>query len=239
MKKSISFTILACIFMTSMNAQIYLPSGLKGHWTFDNASDLTHATAGTDLQIVGTQTAITGPAPGDGAVRIPAGSYYRCFHNIAANGAGSPTRVNNYSLLFDFRVNSVGQWYTFYQTTPANNDDGDFFISTGGNLGVSGVGYSAFSVTPGQWYRMVITASMGNHFDCYIDGHIVLSGTYQAPDGRFSLDPQSGSNELLFFADDNGEDNEIDIARAAIFDHDLTAVQIDSIGGLPAYSHYR
>ena len=208
-----------------------MPAGLTGHWTFDHSANLLHADVGTDLQLVGTQTAIPGPAAGDSAVRIPLGSYYHCHHNIAANGSGSPTRVNNYSLMVDFRVNQPGQWYSIFQTTIANNDDADFFISTTGTLGISVIGYSSFSVVPGQWYRMVISASMGNHFDCYIDGHLVLSGTYQAPDGRFSLDPLGGNNDVLLFADDNGEDNEIDVAQVAIFDHDLTSIQIDSMGG--------
>lgn len=231
MKKSILLLFALCILGFISHAQIYLPAGLTGHWTFDNTSDLTHAAVGNDLQLVGTQTVIPGPVTGDGAVRVPLGSYYRCFHNIPANGTG--TRVNNYTLLIDFKINASGQWHSFYQTSPANNNDGDFFISATGNLGVTGVGYSSVTVVPGQWYRLVVSASMGHHFDCYLNGQIAQSGTFQAVDGRFSLEPQSGSNELLLFADDNGEDNDIDVARVAIFDHDLTSAQIDSIGGFP------
>ena len=223
-----SFIFFVCGLAYS---QTYLPAGLKGHWTFDHAANLTHADVGTDLLLVGSQTAIAGPSASDSAVRVPLGSYYRCYHNIPANGAGAPTRVNNYSLMIDFRVNSIGQWYSFLQTNSANNDDGELFIGVNGNIGVSALGYSSFAVVPGEWYRMVVSASMGNHYDCYIDGQIILSGTYQAPDGRFSLEPSSGNNQLLLFADDNGEDNVIDVAQVAIFDHDLTSLQIDSMGG--------
>lgn len=231
MKKSSTLFLSLILFSFSIRSQNYLPAGLTGRWTFDQSSNLTQADVGTDLEQIGMLTAISGPSAGDGAVRVPLGSYFHCHHNIPTNGTGSPARVNNYSLLIDFRINSLSRWYSFFQTTLANNNDGDFFINTTGNIGVAAIGYSTINITPGQWYRMVLSVSLGNHIDCYLDGHIIITGTYQAPDGRFSLDPQGGNNDVLLFADDNGEDSEIDIAQIAFFDQDLTASQIDSMGG--------
>ena len=112
--KRILILLLSVITIAS-TAQTW-PTSLKGRWTFDNTSNLLQATVGTDLILHGTHTAIAGPTATDKAVRIDTGSYYHCYHNIAANGSGSPQYVNRYAILIDFRISQIGQWHSFFQT---------------------------------------------------------------------------------------------------------------------------
>ncbi len=224
-------TIFFLLFFSSIShAQIYLPQGLKGYWTFDNASDLLHADYGNNLQLSGSHSAVQGPSAIDNAIKIGVGSYYTCLHNIPINGNGTQ-KVNRYSILIDFKVEQIGRWYSLFQTNTANNDDGEVFIDPSGKIGVSATGYSSVTIVPYKWYRLVISADLGSSFNYYLDGQLILAGSSQAADGRFALNPLSGNNSFLLFADDNGEDNEIFISSAAIFDRALTAIQVDSIGG--------
>ena len=229
--------ILSCFFIIVIksfaSSQTYWPNGLTGRWTFDNQSSPELATVGNDLILVGFQIPIPGPAAGDNAVRLGRDSYYRCFHNIAANGSGSPSFVNKFTIMIDFRINQFGMWRSFYQTDPSNgsSNDAEAFINPSGNIGVGATGYSSYSLLAKEWYRLVITADLGNHYDYYLDGQLLQSGGAQTADGRFALFPSTNQNEVLLFADNDGEDNVMDIAQVAIFSRDLSSAEIDSLGG--------
>jgi PKD repeat protein len=200
-----------------------------GQWTFDNPNNLLEATIGNDLVLTGTHTATTGTDTGDGAVNIGVGSYYQCFHDIAANGGGS--WVNQFTLVFDFKVSSIGDWYCFHQTNPANTNDGDAFISPNGRIGVAATGYSEYIIEPDEWYRLVIASDLGNSYKYYLDGALLVNGGTQSLDGRFSLSPSSSDNEVLLFADENAEDNPIDISAVSIYDVCLNATEVTALGG--------
>ncbi|MEI6765367.1 MAG: fibronectin type III domain-containing protein [Bacteroidota bacterium] len=225
----------AAVFMlvSGASSQVIWPSGLSGRWTFDSINNPCHATSGTDLIPVGFSIPIAGPSTTDKAIRLGVGSFFHCIHNIPANGSGSPTKVNRYTLLIDFRINQFGMWRTFFQTDSTNNvsNDGEVFINPAGNIGVGVTGYSSYVLKAGEWYRMVISADLGNHFDYYLDGKLLMNGGAQTADGRFSLNPAGGLNEVLLFADNDGEDHVIDIAQVAIFNRSLPATTIDSLGG--------
>lgn len=201
-----------------------------GLWLFDDAQQLARATTGNDLALHGAHLAMPGPRAGDGAVRIGVGSYYECRHGIAANGGG--VTVNKYSLVFDFRVPTISPWYCLFQTNPNNNNDGDCFIRAGsGAIGVGATGYSTKTVSPQAWHRLVVAVdnSSGIH-RLYLDGELILDGTAQGVDGRLALDPL-----VLLFADDDGEDGEMDVARVALYDHCLTASEAAELGGVPTW----
>ncbi|MFA6468457.1 MAG: T9SS type A sorting domain-containing protein [Bacteroidota bacterium] len=200
----------------------------QGSWTFDDAGDALKASTGMALTLSGTHQVIAGPAAGNGAVRIGAGSYYLMTHGISPNGGG--TRVNEYSLMIDFRVSSIASWKCFFQTDKSNTSDGECFINpSGGSIGVSATGYSSFSVTPNEWYRLVISVKNGTHFQLFVDGQLINNGTVQGLDGRFALDTQ-----LLMFADNDGEDGELDCAELAVWNSALSASNISALGG---YGH--
>ena len=160
---------------------------------------------------------------------IKAGSYYRIDHSFTANGGGA--FVNAYSLQVDFKINSKGQWRSFFQTSPENTGDGDFFINPAGNIGVAAVGYSSYEVIPQKWYRLLISVKNGTHFTVYLDGILLFTGNPQSIDGRFSLE-----NQLLLFADDDAEDQDIVCAEAAVWNQALNAEQARELGGFGNYN---
>jgi len=197
-----------------------------GWWKFDNSANLTKAEAGfgTDLILTGTQTATTGPETGNGAVLIGPGSFYKMKHQIVPKTP--ETYVNEYTIQYDFKVPANGIWHSFFQTSKDNSNDGDFFINTSGNIGVSAVGYSSYAVSPNEWYRLVISVKNGSFFTCYLDGNLLMNGTVQAIDGRFSL-----SDLLLIFADEDGEDGNIYCSELSLWNQSLTALQAKELGG--------
>ncbi|MCB8998944.1 MAG: metallophosphoesterase [Bacteroidales bacterium] len=201
-----------------------------GFWKFDNPADLTAAETGMGfpLELIGTANFAAGPADGNGAVLTGPGSYFKVRHALPVKDGEN--FVNEYSLQFDFMVSQLGIWHSFFQTSVMNNNDGDFFINPSGNIGVAAVGYSNYTVVPGEWYRLVISVKNGTQFKCYLDGNLLLSGVTQAIDGRFSLD-----SLLLIFADENGEDGSIYCSEFSIWDKALDFEQIKELDG---YGHF-
>ncbi|MCP4798772.1 MAG: hypothetical protein GY893_02360, partial [bacterium] len=220
------FAMLFLLLSTTLFATEY-PEGLVGHWTFDNPEDLTGATVGNDLVLSGSDQVVSGPEVGDGASQIGVGSFYRCYHDIP----GNPDWVNNFTIVMDVKIPSIGQYYALYQTNYDNINDGDWWINPSAAIGVGATGYSDPLVQPGQWYRLAISAALGNHYDYYLDGQLIHSGGQQDYDGRFAIYSESNGNQVLFFADENGEDNVIDVAQILLFDRDLTAEELSEIGG--------
>lgn len=238
-----NYLLLAIIsvFFTSIAANAQAPQiipgehpGIVGLWEFENAGNLTESVIGNNLILTGSASQVAGPDISDNAVRIGTGSYYTCNHDIAGNGGG--TEVNEYSFVYDFNVSSSSVWHCFYQTNSGNSNDGELFINTSGQIGrsTSGPGYSTYTVNAGEWYRMVVSVDLGNYYKVYLDGALVLAGESLPVDGDYSLYPATGSNMVHFFADNDGEDNEIDIALAAVFDHPLTQAEVNTLGG---YGH--
>ncbi|NOX67101.1 MAG: T9SS type A sorting domain-containing protein [Chlorobi bacterium] len=214
------------LFSQSNNTQQF-PSGLVGHWSFNNPNNLTEAEIGNALILSGSHDAVVGPSDTSGAVRVYLGSYYTVNHGIAPNGGGS--LVNSYTIVMDIKIPMTGRWYAFYQTNPSNTNDGDWFISPSGNMGVGATGYTYSILKPGDWYRVAISVYNGVRHDYYIDGKKALTGTPGAVDGRFSLD-----SKVLFFADENNEDNTLDVADIKVFSRDLSDAEMKDLGG---YEH--
>ena len=197
----------------------------KGWWKFDNADSPLKAEVGygNDLELVGTHQVVDGPDVNNNAVKIGAGSRYKMFHGIAPNGGG--TKVNEYTLEFDFRVSVFAGWHCFFQTDPTNGSDGDCFINTSGSIGVWATGYSPHPININEWYKLVVSVKNGTQYKYYLDAQLFHDGTIQAIDSRFSLD-----SLLLVFADEDGEDGEIECAELAIWDRVLTSAEIFSLG---------
>ncbi len=200
---------------------------LKGYWKFQNVKDLTKATVGNKLVLVGTHQPVTGSAYGDTAIRIGIGSYYKYAHGMAPNGGGDS--VNQYTLMFDFKVLNFKRWHTFFQTDTTNANDGECFIRPLGTrparIGTATTGYTNDSLNANQWYRLAISVNLNNFYRYYINGKLWLEGDTQEVDGRFALLPQ-----ILFFADNDKEDDTIDVASMAIFDTCLSSKDIARIG---------
>lgn len=220
--KTKSYFIITIILITSSLLLSQVPNR-KGWWKFDDASNITKATLGNDLEKVGLIEIISGPSTGNGAVRVFPGSYFKLTHGITPSPAAY---VNEYTLQIDFKVKDIDAWRCFFQTSPDNSSDGDCFINTSGNIGVRATGYTTYSIKPNEWYRLVISVSNGNFYRYYLDGQLILDGIPQAIDGRFALE-----NVLLIFADEDGEDGEIECAELGIWDKPLSSGQINLLGG--------
>lgn len=220
-----TLAILLNLLLVSNLSQAAIPER-KGWWKFDHPQNLTEAESGygENLILAGTQNAVSGQENGNGAVLIGPGSFYKMKHLISPD---SPSQyVNEYSLQFDFKLPEIGIWHSFFQTSVTNNNDGDFFINPSGNIGVGAVGYSTYAVSPNQWYRLIVSVKNGNSFTCYLDGNLILTGTIQPVNGRFSLD-----SLLLIFADDDSEDGNLICSELSIWDQALNAEQAKELGG--------
>ena len=203
-----------------------------GLWNFDSPADLTHADVGSDLVLVGSHAAVDGTGTGDGAARLDVGSYYVCDHGIPANGGGA--LVNEYTIVMDVRTFGRGLWHCLFQTNESNANDGEAFISQPGRVGVAATGYSYPRMLDAKtWYRLAFVVDNGDRYEIYADGILILDGTVQPVDGRFSLDPH-----VLFFADDNGEDGEIDVSRLAVYGEALSSGEVAELGGLGGATHF-
>lgn len=237
-KKSLRKSVLiSCLFFFFLSNNAFSQNlnpndwpHLKGYWTFQDTADLLAASVGNDLILVGNHQWVEGAFYGDTAIRIDTGSYYKCYHGIPANGGGDS--VNQYTLMFDFKVLSLDRWHCFFQTDSTNSNDGECFIkhygdSIPGTIGVGFTGYSSDSILPETWYRLVISVNLGNYYNYYLNGVLLHTGDTDdiAIDDRFALTP-----EILFFADNNQEDDTIDIGSIAIFDTCLTPTQIAQLG---------
>ncbi len=195
-----------------------------GCWKFDDATNFLKADIGKTLSLVGTGIhKADGLDAANGAVTVDVGTHFIVDHGIVPNaGEGF---VNNYSLVIDFKIPSVGSWYNFFQTDQSNTSDGDCFINKTGNIGTSVTGYSASAVSADKWYRLVVSVKLGTSYRYYIDGNLINDGVSQSIDGRFSLD-----KTLLLFADDDGEDGTLTIAEVSLYDGALDDAAVAALG---------
>lgn len=225
MKLKIFFALLVFsgVMFSQDTSEKVLIDDLVGHWDFSDPNDLTKAKVGEPLELTGTHKAVAGPF---GAIEIGVGSYYTVTHGISPNGGGS--QVNKYSVVMDIKIPLSQVWYALYQTNSSNTNDADWFINGDGHMGVGAVGYTTQVFSTDEWYRIAISVSNGDRYDYYIDGEKVLSGTPGSVDGRFAL-----GSKVLFFADQNGEDNTIDVADIKIYSRDLSDSEVASLGGYP------
>ncbi len=232
--------LLVCIVLNlGAFAQVFNPissstTDLVGLWEFENVGNLVQATVGSDLVVQtgnpsavgGSVTSVSGATGTDDAVRIPVGTHFKCSHGIAASGGGS--FVNLYTIVVDVKIPSVGSWYSLFQTNSINENDGDSFINLSGAVGVYGI--YAGSVSAGTWYRIAVVVDLvAGNIKYYIDGTLVntvSSGT--TVDGRYSLN----LNMIHFFADQNGEDGQLDVSTIALFDDALSAAEVAALGGV-------
>lgn len=229
MKKLLTLVLLlrACLGISQTPFDPNNWSGvLSGYWNFDNSANLVQAQVGANLVAQGTFAQVVGPTATNFAVRKTLGNYFKCTHGVPNYGQTYP---NKYSVMIDFKIPVTGKYYSLLQTNQNNSNDGDLFINPAGKIGVTALTYSNSVVLPNEWYRLVITADVGNEIKMYIDGQLWNPGLPNTLNGRYALDPL-----LLLLADDNGEDNQMDVASIGVFNRNLTAAEVASIGG---YGH--
>ena len=224
--RKIFYLITVILFYSSLNsAQDFSTVDRVGWWNFNDPTNLVAPVDGygLPLELVGNHEVAEGFNSSDYAAKIGVGSYYKMRHQIAPSNGNL---VNEYSIQIDFKIEALGVWHCFYQTTILNNNDGDCFINPSGNIGVAATGYSGYAVKINEWYRMVISVKNGTQYIYYMDGQLLNNGTVQTVNGRFALD-----SLLLMFADEDGEDNDIIVSEIGIWDRALSAVEVANLGG--------
>ncbi|MDR1938289.1 MAG: Ig-like domain-containing protein [Tannerellaceae bacterium] len=212
--------------------------GAKGAWHFEDANNLEKATIGNDLlayKMDGNKTTgspsldgfshVPGPTKRNYAVRVPKQSYFRCDHGFAASGGGS--KVNEYTLLINVRIPKLGIYYSIFETDDLGmSSDSDGFIRPGADWGVRGSYTENTLFEANKWYQMVITLNNNGQLNYYLNGSLV--DTKEMP-----LNSHAAwlTEAVLLFADEDGEDNEFDIATVAIWDRELTADEVSFLKG--------
>lgn len=211
---------------------------LKGLWEFNNSAQLGKATLGTDLVIRGSAPTWSSSTT-DGSSKTLTGTIATvsgiannmlAAHNIGANGGGLKT--NRYSLVYDVLRPASTQWRAFYQTKLANNDDAEFFVRGSGgtvnSLGRTSIEYSPAAMPANSWQRLVISVDLGTSYNAYMNGTLIKSYTVPpVDDASYSMDP----SQVIFFADEDGENQTLTIGAVAIYAGALTASEVTALGG--------
>jgi uncharacterized protein YjdB len=211
---------------------------VKASWHFDDPDNILAATLGTDLEEYNVSKqgsgapcfSAEGPTATNLAAVIPKYSYFIARHGLAANGGGS--KVNEYTLMIDFKISQTGRYYTLLQTDINNQDDAEIFINGGTSIGISGGYYSAGGqVEPETWYRWFVSVKCGTSWKEYLNGSMIHTAdpdhdSKMNLDDRMALDPAG----MVLFGDEDGEDNDITISTVAVWDRPLTDNEIASLG---------
>jgi hypothetical protein len=121
-------------------------------------------------------TSVAGPDGGK-AVRVALGSYFLASHGIPANGETSEgvpgEKVNEYTILYDYRLPELDKWYCFLNNKLDISRDGDIFIRPNGTFTNSNIGYSTNPVPQdNQWHRLMIVCKIPEYLNFYIDGEL-------------------------------------------------------------------
>ena len=223
-------------------------AGVVGLWEFNDSAAPGKATIGNDLIVNNDNSTIVpvaGLDAGDGAFQVGIGDSFSLNHDIAPNG-GSDAYVNQYTVVYDLYLPSStdATWRSLFQTTSTpNGNDGDYWVSTSNELGVGAIGYSSQTVAAEQWYRIVFSADIGANIDggdppssflTTVTDTAGSSWTFrhdsQDLDGRHSLYSTANENIVHFFADNDGEDNEVYVTNLALFDMPLSEAESVALG---------
>jgi len=221
MKKMIVTVVMLLICAGWVQGQ---EESLVGLWEFDDPDNLTLATVGPELVLVGYDSAVAGPTEGDGAVHLSYDGYYEVDNPI-------DTLVSEYSLVFDFLVDSL-VWQCLYNTDISNANEGECFIDPGGNIGVweSPVdGYKASGLKVGQWHRLVVAVSQIDSLgfvNYSLDGITFFKSGVKELHPRFIL-----LEKLNLITDGGGYDGPIHIAQIRLYNKALSDAEVNAMGG--------
>jgi len=222
MKTRFTFAVVLMSLLAGSVVLAQVPEK-KGHWKFDDASNLEKATSISNLTFEGTLASVDGPVTGNLAVEVKMGEYITVTHGIDANGGGDS--VNVYSLMFDISMPESSLWHAIFQTNIENATDASMFLNTSNLIGAWRYGYSELAMEAATWYRVIVSVENGVSYNVYVDGEIWVAGVFQEVDSRDAL-----AESILFFADNDGEDNTMQCSEIAIWDVALTADEAAELG---------
>ncbi|MDR3268516.1 MAG: hypothetical protein LBT83_05570 [Tannerella sp.] len=199
---------------------------IVGNWQFP-ASNILAANIGADLEKTGDGFTEKAGPNGRNAVTVAKGSYLLAKHGIKASGG---TKVNEFTILWDVHMDWVESWYSLFNASVTNSNDGDLWIGKDNReIGVGVLGYLS-NVFPNDnaWYRIVLSAKLGESIKIYVDG-VPLNKMWnklKLDDDKYALDPAG----VLLFACSAGDDGDIDVTEVTIWDQVLTDDEVAKIG---------
>ena len=201
-------------FPVEIGTTLSVPAA-KGAWTFDDGT-------------TGTLTATSGVSVADGVATIPVSDYLTMSTGVEELGT--------YTIMFDVMVpadqatnSSLSGYTALFQNKPNNDGDGSFFIyyrkkdgtrKVGLNSG--GLGYGG-AIELGTWYRIVFVAE-NSQATVYVNGEKTGAATAAVAE-HWLL-----SNSVLFFTDNDGEENEVKADEIRFWDIALTADEVAMLG---------
>jgi glycerophosphoryl diester phosphodiesterase len=135
----------------------------------------------------------------------------------------------NYTLIMDLYIpeNSKSSFISLLQTSPTNDNDGDFFINSGG-LGINNEYHGNLQTE--TWYRIAVVVSK-NTIKKYINGTFV--GENSISSGRWSVYnvfPGGQDQGFLLFSDDNNETGELYINAVQLRNYSMSEEEIKNLG---------
>ena len=199
-------------FPVEVGKTLSIPAA-KGTWTFDDGT-------------TGTLEATSGVTVADGVATVPAGD------NLAmATGA---TELGTYTFMMDVMVpedkgsnSSLGAYTSLYKANE-DSEDGAVFIywhkTNGRRIGINagGMGYGG-SYDLNTWYRVVVSCE-NSMPTVYVNGEKIVAAT-AASTTHWTL-----GNVVKFFADNDGEENQIQADQIRFWDVALTADEVTMLG---------
>jgi hypothetical protein len=206
-------------FPVEVGQTISVPAAI-GTWTFDDPENLMAGTGVATMHATDDGVA----AVEGGAIKVAKGAYLKMETGINTNELGTYTFMMDINLPDD----SEGRYTSLFQNKPANDGDGSFFIynhkTNGRRIGVNagGLGYVG-SIDLGTWYRIVFSCE-NSIPTVYINGVKVGAATSAVAE-HWTL-----KNVVLFFADNDGEENEILTSEIRFWDVALSEAEVGMLG---------
>ena len=202
-------------FPVEVGKTISIPAA-KGAWNFEDGT-------------TGSMTATEGVTVADGVATVPAGDNLKVTHGFTDPG--------NYSFMMDVKVlnENKGAYTSLFMTGNDREDGGLFFYynkkngsrTIGINLG--GMKYGG-SYELNTWYRVVFSCE--NYIPTvYVDGVKVVAATQAVNPTRLHW---TLSDVIYFFADNDGEENDVQASEIRLWDVALTADEVAMLGAAGA-----
>lgn len=217
----------------SVNGDLPEPNPLPetlGCWTFENAADRLEGTGTATLKAAkhnsgvvtasladANITAVDGPAAGNKALNVPVGSSLMMGTGLSA------TSLSTYSIMWDVMAPDAYNFVPLLQNDLTNSKDGSLFINQNMvGLNAGGLKYHG-NIANGQWRRILFVVE-NNYATVYVDGEKVGAST-SAVAQHWQL-----SDGALYFADNDGEEKEINVAEIRFWNCALNSSQAQQLG---------
>lgn len=211
-------------FPVEVGQTISVPAAI-GTWTFDDPENLMAGTGVATMHATDDGVA----AVEGGAIKVAKGAYLKMETGINTNALGTYTFMMDVMLPADKGTDgSLSAYSALFQNKPANDGDGSLFFywhkTNGRRIGVNagGLGYGG-SLETGTWYRVVFSCE-NSIPTVYVNGVKVGAATSAVAE-HWTL-----QNVVLFFADNDGEENEILADEIRFWDVALDEAEVAMLG---------